>query len=74
MGADVKNFYLCTPIERHQYMKMKVDLISDAFLTANNLHDKVYKGFIWMEIRRTMYGLRTATKAIQCAFTGGGPS
>eukprot|EP00804_Cyclotella_cryptica_P019007 CCRYP_006480-RA/>CCRYP_006480-RA protein AED:0.25 eAED:0.14 QI:0/0/0/1/1/1/2/0/936 len=50
MTADVKNFYLCTPMERYQYMKIKAALIPTEFMAAYNLHDKVYKGFIWMEI------------------------
>jgi hypothetical protein len=60
MTADVKNFYLCTPMERYQYMKIKAALIPTEFMDSYHLHDKVYKGFIWMEIRRTMYGLPEA--------------
>jgi hypothetical protein len=29
-------------------------------MQAYNLHEKVYKGFIWMKIIRTMYGLPQA--------------
>eukprot|EP00804_Cyclotella_cryptica_P015695 CCRYP_018924-RA/>CCRYP_018924-RA protein AED:0.15 eAED:0.15 QI:0/-1/0/1/-1/1/1/0/1314 len=60
MTADVKNFYLCTPMERYQYMKMKASLIPDEFIQAYNLQEKIYKGFVWLEIRRTMYGLPEA--------------
>lgn len=30
--ADVGNFYLATPMERYEYMKIRADLIPDAFL------------------------------------------
>eukprot|EP00804_Cyclotella_cryptica_P016149 CCRYP_004247-RA/>CCRYP_004247-RA protein AED:0.38 eAED:0.38 QI:0/0/0/1/1/1/2/0/365 len=52
--------YASTPMERYQYMKIKAALIPTEFMDAYNLHGKVYKGFIWMEIRRTMYGLPEA--------------
>jgi hypothetical protein len=31
--AVVGNFYLATPMERYEYMKIRADLIPDAFLT-----------------------------------------
>jgi hypothetical protein len=60
MCADVKNFYLCTPMDRPEYMKMKADLFPDEFMEKYKLHDKVYKGYIWIRIVRTMYGLPQA--------------
>jgi hypothetical protein len=41
-------------------MKMRADLFPEEFMQAYNLHEKVYKGFIWMKIIRTMYGLPQA--------------
>jgi hypothetical protein len=60
MCADVKNFYLCTPMDRPEYMKMKADLFPQEFMDEYKLHNKVYKGFIWIKIVRTMYGLPQA--------------
>lgn len=58
--ADVGNFYLATPMDRYEYMKIKADLIPDAFLDEYNLRNKIYKGFVYCEIRRGMYGLPQA--------------
>jgi hypothetical protein len=60
MCADVKNFYLCTPMDCPEYMKMKADLFPEKFMDKYKLHDKVYKGYIWIRIVRTMYGLPQA--------------
>jgi hypothetical protein len=58
--ADVGNFYLATPMERYEYMKIRADLIPDVFLDQYNLRDKIYKGFVYCEIRQGMYGLPQA--------------
>ena len=58
--ADVKNFYLETPMERYEYMRIPVHLIPDEFIRAYGLQDKIYKGYLYLEIRRGMYGLPQA--------------
>jgi hypothetical protein len=58
--ADVKNFYLETPMERFEYMRMPIRLIPPDFLDKYELHDKIYNGFLYMEIRKGMYGLPQA--------------
>jgi hypothetical protein len=58
--ADVGNFYLATPMERYEYMRIKADLIPDDFKTHYNLHDKVHNGYVYCEIRRGTYGLPQA--------------
>lgn len=60
MYANVKNFYLYTPMDRPEYMKMKADLFPPEFIDKYKLHGKVYKGYIWIRIVRTMYGLPQA--------------
>ena len=57
MGADAKNFYLATPLDRYEYMKMPVNLIPPKFIELNNLSSKIKNGYIYMEIMRGMYGL-----------------
>ncbi len=42
---------------RKEYMRMPVKLIPDEFMIAYNLHDKILNGYIYMEIRKGMYGL-----------------
>ena len=60
--ADVKNFYLMTPLDRFEYMRMRIDLIPPEFIELYNLTPKVKYdakgvGYVYMEIRRGMYGL-----------------
>jgi hypothetical protein len=55
--ANVKNFYLETPMERFKYMRMPLWYILPNFLDKYDLHGKIYNGFLYMEIRKGMYGL-----------------
>ena len=52
--------YLATPMERYEYMKIPVHLIPEEFMEACQLYYKVLNGFVYMEIRRGMYGLPQA--------------
>jgi hypothetical protein len=58
--ADIGNMYLMTPMDRYEYMRIKADLVPEAFIAAYNLKDKIYKGYLYMEIRRGCYGLPQA--------------
>eukprot|EP00804_Cyclotella_cryptica_P022272 CCRYP_018126-RA/>CCRYP_018126-RA protein AED:0.26 eAED:0.24 QI:0/0/0/1/0/0.33/3/0/620 len=58
--ADIENMYLQTPMDRYEYMRIKADLIPQAFMDTYKLWDKVYKGHVYMEIRRGCYGLPQA--------------
>ena len=57
MCADAKNFYLATPLDRYEYMKMPVELIPPEFIELNNLSSKIKNGYLYMEIQKGMYGL-----------------
>ena len=37
MCADAGNFYLATPLDRPEYMRILVELVSQEFIDANNL-------------------------------------
>ena len=60
MCADVKNFYLCTPLERYEYMRMPINLIPQEFIDLYDLGLKVKNGYVYIEIQRGMYGLPQA--------------
>ena len=60
MCIDIKNMYLATPMERHEYMRMPIDIIPEKNIRLYNLHEKVHNGFVYMEIVRGMYGLQQA--------------
>jgi hypothetical protein len=55
--ADVKNFYLETPLDRYEYMRMPIKLIPQEIIDQYDLMPKVKNGHVYMEIRKGMYGL-----------------
>ena len=57
MCGDCSNFYLATPLEGHQYMRILVELIPQKFIDIYQLQDKIKNGFVYCEIIRGMYGL-----------------
>jgi hypothetical protein len=59
-GADIKNMYLETPLDRYEYMKMPMRLIPDIIIDHYGLLEKSLNGDVYMEIRRGMYGLPQA--------------
>eukprot|EP00804_Cyclotella_cryptica_P000090 CCRYP_013749-RA/>CCRYP_013749-RA protein AED:0.16 eAED:0.11 QI:0/0/0/1/0/0/3/0/1031 len=58
--ADIENMCLKTPMDRYEYMRIKADLIPDAFKDAYNLWDKIYNDYVYMEIRCGCYCLPQA--------------
>ena len=58
--ADVKNFYLCTPLERYKYMRIWINLIPQEFINLYNLGSKVLNGYVYIEIQKSVYGLLQA--------------
>ena len=58
---DVKTFYLNTPIEHSEYMKILLAHIPDEIIAEYALKSKVpSNGAIYIEIRKGMYGLPQA--------------
>lgn len=47
-------------MERKEYMKIAVKLIPDEFMKEYNLYHKVYKGYLYVEICKGIYGLPQA--------------
>jgi hypothetical protein len=58
--ADLKLFYLTAPLDRYEYMRMPIKIIPDHIIHQYQLRDKVQNGYVYMEIRRAMYGLPQA--------------
>ena len=44
--ADVKNFYLCTPLNRYKCMRMPIELIPQEFIKAYDLEKEVKNGYV----------------------------
>ena len=62
MCLDIKNFYLCAPMKIFEYMKMPIGIFPRHVVQEYNLGEKVYKGCVWIEMRRSIYGLPQAGK------------
>jgi hypothetical protein len=60
MTADVKNFYLNTPLKRPEYMRIPVKLVPQEIIDDYNLMPKVNNGFVYVEINKGMYSLPQA--------------
>ena len=57
---DIKNFYLGTPMDRFEYMKMPLDIFPPATVEQYNLTQHAHNGFVYLEIRKAIYGLPQA--------------
>ena len=58
MTIDIKDFYLNTPMTRYEYICLKLCDIPDDVTKHYNLETKVKnEGYVYIEIRRGMYGL-----------------
>ena len=49
-------------MDRYEYMKMLIGIFPQHVIEQYNLMQKVYKRCIWIEIRRSIYGLPQARK------------
>ena len=58
MTIDIKDFYLNTPMDRNEYMRLKLSDLPEDFAKEYDLASKVTKdGYVYLKIRRGMYGL-----------------
>ena len=62
MCVDINLFYLCAPMNSYEYMKMPISIFPQHFIKEYNLLEKVCKGCVWIEIRRSIYGLPQSGK------------
>jgi hypothetical protein len=56
-GTDIKNMYLETPLDWFEFMKILIALLPDNMNKHYQLQEKVLESYIYMEIRKGMYGL-----------------
>ena len=59
---DIKNFYLGTPLDRPEYVRIKLTDIPREFIDEYNLNAYVYDEWIYFEITKAVYGLKQAGK------------
>ena len=60
MVGDAGNLYLSTSMERYEYLRIEVSLISQEFMDMYDLHSKVKNGYVYCEIVQGVYGLPQA--------------
>lgn len=58
--ADIGNFYLGTPMDRYEYIVIPLDIIPEAIINQYNMRDMAYRGKVYAEVRKGMYGLPQA--------------
>jgi hypothetical protein len=60
MLMDIKNNYLGTPLPRFEYMKMPLSRFPEEIVQKYNLNALAVDGWVYVEIRKGMYGLKQA--------------
>jgi Reverse transcriptase (RNA-dependent DNA polymerase) len=60
MTIDIKDFYLNTPMERYEYMRIPINVIPEDIVQQYNLKALEHNGYMYVEIRKGMYGLLQA--------------
>jgi hypothetical protein len=60
MMMDIKNYYLGTRLPRFKYMKMLLSRFPEEIIQKYNLNDMAVDGWVYIEIRKGMYGLKQA--------------
>ena len=61
MTIDISNFYLNTPLDRPEYIKMKLSNFPEEIAEQYNLKEKeTDDGYVYVEVRKGMYGLPQA--------------
>jgi hypothetical protein len=60
MMMDINNYYLVTPLPRFEYMKMMLSLFPEEIVQKYNLNALAVDGWVYIEIRKGMYGLKQA--------------
>jgi hypothetical protein len=53
--------YLKTPLDQFEYMKIPIALLPDDIIEHYQLQEKVFDGYVYMEICKGMYGLPQAS-------------
>ena len=61
MTLEIKNFYLNTPLGRYEYLRLKLTNLPEDVIKHYGLKDKATSdGYVYVEIRKGMYGLPQA--------------
>jgi hypothetical protein len=56
MLINVKNYYLGTPLDIYEYMRLAINILPQEIVDQYGLLGLVHNGFMYLEIRKGMYG------------------
>ena len=56
LTLDIKDFYLNTPLDRSEYLRIATKFLSPKIITHNKLQPYLNKGSILFEVNKGMYG------------------
>jgi hypothetical protein len=60
MMMDIENYDLGTPLPRYEYMRMLLSIFPEEIVSEYNLTALAVDGWVYVEIRKGMYGLKQA--------------
>ena len=60
MFVDIKNIHLCTLLDRLEYMRVPLSEFPGHIIKQYNLREKALNGYVYVEIRQSIYGLPQA--------------
>ena len=61
MSMDLKDYFLATPMDRNEYMRVKLKYFPADIISRYNLMTLVAAdGYIYIKIKKGMYGLKQA--------------
>jgi hypothetical protein len=60
MMMDIKNYYIGTPLPRFEYMKILLSRFPEEIVQKYNLNALAVDGWVYIEIRKGVYGLKQA--------------
>ena len=58
--CDLKDHFLASPMDKPEYMRIPTKCIPQDIMDRYNLQEKVHKGYVYVKIKRGMYGLKQA--------------
>ena len=60
MTADVKHFYLNTPMDEPEHMKLPVRIIPDEIKLEYKVSEFKHAGYVYIQVNKGIYGLAQA--------------
>jgi hypothetical protein len=60
MMVDINNYYLGTTLPRYEYMRMLLSIFPEEIVSKYNLNALAVEGWVYIELRKGMYGLKQA--------------